>query len=532
MISILIFTALRPRMQALPAAAAPGDQPEKNPRKLLARQLKLNQPQSLKSYMKKTSYVAMAAHPALRFAFIKLVVLSSCLLLASCAREPVAEGEKPDSHEQFALRLEASGLSKTAMGQRWLQAAKAALSEPLDVVLPYEESGGFLAHRASALGLIFEAFDGQTLHLHFEQRGDSAGQVFVEVFYVREPLSDARHVRLRGLDSEESSMEVSLPYDGKYLVRLQPELLADALYSLRMELDSAMAFPVEIKRDAVGSFFGDPRDAGSRLHEGIDIFAPRHTPVVAVAAGRASARTTARGGNVVWLRTPGRSYYYAHLEKSAFTGSRTVEAGEVLGYVGNSGNAITTPTHLHFGVYRRGHGAVDPLPRLAARMFEDSLPPARFSPRYVRTHAGKLNLRAAPARSSDVLGQLSAGSVVRTLAIRGDWLRVVTPDDVAGWIHNAYQEEVSALGTWTPHAATLLLDSTGSAARPVALLESGDEVDVIGRYATHLLLRTADGDEGWLAGPLAEITASDIVVASDQGSAEETQSADAAPSGG
>jgi hypothetical protein len=78
----------------------------------------------------------------------------------------------------------------------------------------------------------------------------------------------------------------------------------------------------------------------------------------------------------------------------------------------------------------------------------------------------------------------------------------------------------------------LLLDSTGSAARPVALVESGDEVAVIGRYATHLLLRTADGDEGWLAGPLAEVPASDIVVASDEGGAEEGQPSDAAPSGG
>jgi hypothetical protein len=411
------------------------------------------------------------------------------------------------------------------MGRRWLQSARSALTEPLEIVPPYAESGGFLAHRAGALGLMFDAFGGQTLHLTFERRRDPVGRTFVEVFYAREPLAEARHVRLRGLAPEESSLEVPLPYDGKYIVRLQPELLIDTLYSLRLELDAAVPFPVEIETDAVGSFFGDPRDAGSRLHEGIDIFAPRDTPVVAVAAGRASARTTPRGGNVVWLRTADRSYYYAHLENAAFTGTREVSAGEVIGYVGNSGNAVSTPTHLHFGVYRRGYGAMDPLPRLVARVF-DAVPEAvEFAPRHVRTHAGKLNLRAEPDTSSEVLGQLDAGSIVKTSAIRGDWLRVTTPADVSGWIHKAYQEDALPVGRWQAVAPTLLLDSLLSGARPVALVNADDELDVIGTYATHLLVRNVDGrKEGWIAGPVAGLEMPTAVAASD-GRAESTTAA-------
>jgi SH3-like domain-containing protein len=404
------------------------------------------------------------------------------------------------------------------MGQRWLQSARAALTEPVEIVPPYAESGGFLAHRAGALGLIFEGFGGQTLQLQFERRGEPAGRVYVELFYVREPLAEARHVRLRGLGPEESSLEVALPYDGKYIVRLQPELLIDALYSLRLELNAAVPFPLDAASDAVGSFFGDPRDAGARRHEGIDIFAPRNTPVLAVAAGRASAGTTPRGGNVVWLRTPGRSYYYAHLEKAAFTGTRSVEAGQVIGFVGNSGNAQTTPTHLHFGVYRRGYGAMDPLPRLAARMFDAAPDAVLFLPRYVRTHAGKLNLRAAPDISSAVLEQLEAGSIVRTAAIRGDWIRVTTPANVSGWIHRNYQEDVSSRGRWRPPGPTVLLDSLMSLARPVALVGAGDELEVIGSYASHILVRDAAGQiEGWIAGPVSGVSDSTETPASGDG---------------
>jgi hypothetical protein len=446
-------------------------------------------------------------------------------VLAACVGEGTVAGKGPASHEEFARQLEANGFGQTAMGRRWLQSARSALTEPLDIVPPYAESGGFLAHRAGALGLMFDAFGGQTLHLTFERRGDPVGRTFVEVFYAREPLAEARHVRLRGLAPEESSLEVPLPYDGKYIVRLQPELLIDTLYSLRLELDAAVPFPVEIETDAVGSFFGDPRDAGSRLHEGIDIFAPRDTPVVAVAAGRASARTTPRGGNVVWLRTADRSYYYAHLENAAFTGTREVSTGEVIGYVGNSGNAVSTPTHLHFGVYRRGYGAMDPLPRLAARVFDAAPEAVEFAPRHVRTHAGKLNLRAEPDTSSEVLGQLDAGSIVKTSAIRGDWLRVTTPADVSGWIHKAYQEDALPVGRWQAVAPTLLLDSLLSGARPVALVDADDELDVIGTYATHLLVRNVDGKkEGWIAGPVAGLEMPTAVAASD-GRAESTTAA-------
>src|SRR5690606_11205988 len=114
----------------------------------------------------------------------------------------------------------------------------------------------------------------------------------------------------------------------------------------------------------IGSFFGDARDGGGRQHEGIDIFAARHTPVVAAADGRVHRVGTSRlGGKVVWLRLDSQpvSLYYAHLDSQIATAGQTVKTGDTLGLMGNTGNARTTPPHLHFGIYG-ATGAIDPLP--------------------------------------------------------------------------------------------------------------------------------------------------------------------------
>ena len=70
------------------------------------------------------------------------------------------------------------------------------------------------------------------------------------------------------------------------------------------------------------------------------------------------------GGNVVWVWSPFRGVrtYYAHLDRHAVSPGERVHAGDVLGYVGNTGNARGGPPHLHFGVYAMGAGSVDPLP--------------------------------------------------------------------------------------------------------------------------------------------------------------------------
>jgi murein DD-endopeptidase MepM/ murein hydrolase activator NlpD len=129
-----------------------------------------------------------------------------------------------------------------------------------------------------------------------------------------------------------------------------------------------MVFPVSGKKAQVGSIWGDDRDGGKRKHRGIDIFASKGTPVVAIKDGViTSVDETKLGGKVVWLRPSGAWWraYYAHLDSQMVKAGDDVVKGQVLGTVGNTGNAKTTPAHLHFGIYTLT-GAINPLPYVEA----------------------------------------------------------------------------------------------------------------------------------------------------------------------
>ncbi len=106
---------------------------------------------------------------------------------------------------------------------------------------------------------------------------------------------------------------------------------------------------------------------GWRLHEGTDIFAARGTPVRAPAAGMARIRNGALGGLSVYVIEPDGTYYYlAHLAGTApdLIDGAPVRAGQVVGFVGDSGNARGGSPHVHFEVHPGGGGPVDPKPVL------------------------------------------------------------------------------------------------------------------------------------------------------------------------
>lgn len=114
--------------------------------------------------------------------------------------------------------------------------------------------------------------------------------------------------------------------------------------------------------------WGAPRSNG-RTHQGVDMIAARGTPLVAIESGVVSRiGNGGLGGKTVWLRSDtGHSYYYAHLDGWAAglsTGDR-LDVGELLGYNGNTGNAIYTVPHLHFEYHPNGGSAVNPYPLVA-----------------------------------------------------------------------------------------------------------------------------------------------------------------------
>ena len=147
--------------------------------------------------------------------------------------------------------------------------------------------------------------------------------------------------------------------------RRRLELATDALLARR-----GYAFPVGGKH-TFSDDYGAPRATiPSGSHEGNDIFAPMGTPVVAVADGRVYRVGTRKvSGNRLWLRDRGGyRYFYAHLADfaaAAFNGA-DVRAGDVLGYVGNTGDAEPTPPHLHFEIHLPDGTAINPFPVITA----------------------------------------------------------------------------------------------------------------------------------------------------------------------
>lgn len=120
-----------------------------------------------------------------------------------------------------------------------------------------------------------------------------------------------------------------------------------------------LLLPVQgIRADQLQDTFTDARSEG-RVHDAIDILAPNGTPVLAVADGTVEKLfDSVRGGLTVYQFEPsGRyCYYYAHLDRYAdgLTEKKTIKRGEVIGYVGSTGNASPEAPHLHFEIHVLG----------------------------------------------------------------------------------------------------------------------------------------------------------------------------------
>jgi murein DD-endopeptidase MepM/ murein hydrolase activator NlpD len=184
-------------------------------------------------------------------------------------------------------------------------------------------------------------------------------------------------------------------------------------------------FPVYGRATASDSF-GAPRT--TTWHHGVDIFAPLGAPILAVADGTLfNVGWNDVGGNRFWLRDgAGNEFYHAHL--SAFSPlaqeGRHVKAGDVIGFVGTTGDAAGTPPHLHFEIHPRellwmGYdGVIDPYPYLLAWLRMDDLAFGTWTPKPGRApKAGAVLLQADDISTLSGLGDdtLSSYLIVPTL---------------------------------------------------------------------------------------------------------------------
>lgn len=115
--------------------------------------------------------------------------------------------------------------------------------------------------------------------------------------------------------------------------------------------------------------FGADREGGKRRHEGTDLFGKEGTPIISSCGGKVEQIGWNRlGGERVGVRgDDGNYYYYAHLEQisSTLAKGKRIEAGESVGSMGHSGDALTTPDHLHFGIELVNGQWINPYPFLA-----------------------------------------------------------------------------------------------------------------------------------------------------------------------
>ncbi len=111
--------------------------------------------------------------------------------------------------------------------------------------------------------------------------------------------------------------------------------------------------------------WGAPR-SGGRAHQGVDMMAARGTPVAAIQDGSIGRMSNSSlGGITLWMRsTTGDTFYYAHLDSYAagVSSGMSVSAGQIIGFVGSTGNASPQYPHLHFEYHPGGGGAVNPYP--------------------------------------------------------------------------------------------------------------------------------------------------------------------------
>ncbi|OEK04689.1 hypothetical protein BFP71_14655 [Roseivirga misakiensis] len=417
--------------------------------------------------------------------------------MLGCENEKVPAPFKPrNDHEAYEHSLEEANLLSTALGADWQKSAQTSLESPIKISSPYEEAIYIDEKEAVALGYQFSAKRGQKIQVNVERMSQNDAKTFVDLFRIDEH-SKLRHVATA--DSEELLLGFEPRRDAIYVLRFQPELLRGGEFKITIQNVPTLRFPVAGKTDkAIGSFWGAPRDGGRRKHEGVDIFAARGTPIIAPTDGY--VRTAGKrgiGGNVVWLYDSKRSQslYFAHLNKILVKKGDRINAGDTLGTVGNTGNARTTPPHLHFGIYK--NGATDPLNHLKA------------TGKRLKRVGGDLSYLGEEIRvnrstsiSKDVEGRqsirIAKNQIARAIGTTASHYRIELPNGQEGYIRkNLISDLDRSLERLYARDHGVLLKSPDRRAY-LTDVDANDQLFVLGKNRDFWLVENDAGQKGWI----------------------------------
>ena len=399
--------------------------------------------------------------------------------------------------ERLLRQWEVVGFDTTALGRAWLDASAEALRTAEVVDLPLSRTLYF-ALEPRSYGFRVELEAGRQLAITFAD-SLSTGAALLEVFAHNPGDTSLRLLTSRQLHQD--TLVLAAASTTQYVLRLEVPPLSLGAVAIRLgSYPQLSTFPVQGARENdVGSVWGDARDGGRRRHEGIDIFAPRGTPLLAAAEGRVSrVRNRGLGGKQVWLRVPGAgvSLYYAHLDSQYVVDGQRVRAGDTVGTVGNTGNARSTPPHLHFGIYGPG-GAVDPFPFVRAA--QRATFPSPQAPLLGMAQVGRQTRLVEDEAGSKAGLRLSAKQLVTVTEAASTRIRVVLPSGEAGWLRPGELRPLESLETATSKQEKLLYQQWAKELYAVNTLARASTYRVLARdEQLGDYVRLANGQEGWL----------------------------------
>lgn len=321
----------------------------------------------------------------------------------------------------------------------WENAYEKSLEDSLLIEMPFQMAGYFVSGNMEVYSYNVALEEGQVFHLEVETDTTNP-RVFIDFYELNEDMEVCSLFK-KGNEPLDRHFRFEVGKSAWYKVIVQPEIAANTPFLITAYTSPTLGFPVAGRGNKdIHSFWGAPRDGGARRHEGIDIFAPRGTPIVASADGRVTfVGERGLGGKQVWLRSGllnGYSLYYAHLDSISVSLAQRVQRGDTLGFMGNTGNARFTNPHLHFGIYKTG-GAVDPLAYVhISERLQVSDPLKNWKDMLV-VQSAVANLRQAASLNGEEIGQTSRGDSLYVLGKADSWWHVSTFDDFEAFIHNS-----------------------------------------------------------------------------------------------